>query len=366
MLDKLQHAACSTICFFRLIVSCIVPLLLSSPWILITLHRPRRSGSSPGTTLHAGPAAALRASSGGGGSSLAAAGRASLHHSSDGGTKGSSPTLSSPVSRALSGIALSMQRGLSGAGDAVARTLSGAGLLSPVSYERLMDEAGAGNLPVSFAAGTADGRSARSRLGPDQQQQGHAAAQHSRLPVPGNSAVQGASAAGSLSSPPAAGPAPAPATPWAVFGGPSPAARQQGVDVAGLTLPTPAPAFLSGPHEITLTRPPGLARIRTRPREAATSSQAGDSSLLVQDGQLTSGAPLSGTTGLGTSSSRHWRTREQYQADLAAASSPIALPRHEQQDRRSEPGRATGRIVRGQAGLDAFVQTPTTNDATNR
>lgn len=79
------------------------------------------------------------------------------------------------------------------------------------------------------------------------------------------------------------------------------------------------------------------------------------------------GAAVPGSAGAGSSGSRTWRTREQYQADLVASSTPFGVPQQVMQAARSRSELATlaGQHIRRQAGLD-FVQTPTATDATNR
>lgn len=291
-------------------------------------------------------------------------------------------------------MAVSIARGLSGAGDAVARTLSGAGLnvLSnhgSASYDRLVDEAGGPDMPVSLHLNSpTEGRGGRSRFGPDQppqQQQQDSLPTPRRFFLPGGSGAMGAGgpAAGSLSGATTSGLAAA---------RPPLLQQQQAPSMAvGLGMPSPGRAVLLGvaplhPGDV-LPRPPGLARIRTRPREHSLGQQDGQleagmhmpgmapgkapAGLQAVDGGVDAAAGSAGQTagmGEGGGSSRAWRTREQYQADLLASSSPISVLRSQQQrarDSSSEPGVPAVRRVRGQAGLN-FVQTPTTNDATNR
>jgi hypothetical protein len=253
-------------------------------------------------------------------------------------------------------MAASIQRGISGAGDAVVRTLSGAGLLplsqhGSASYERIIDEADTGALPASHQGVSTDGRSpGRSRLGADQPQ---LQLQHSGMHPGRFFLAPGSSAA-------------APADRLLL-----PAGSPHGHRAAGRGRPVPGAASLQGLDAqdaspaggMQLPRPAGLARIRTRPAELSGPG-------LLQAGGLgmEAGEPLQLGTGNSAGaaeggSSRHWRTRQDYQADLAAGSSPISVSRLDQQTP-SEPGQRMQR-VRGHARLN-FVQTPTSTDATNR
>lgn len=309
-----------------------------------------------------------------------------LNFSNDGGARGSlrfGPA--SPLARALSGMAVSIQRGISGAGGAVVRTLSGAGLMPPshhgsASYERILDESGDVDmaLPVSHHAAALDGRShaGRSRLGAGQPQL-HvqpSGLQPSRFFLPGVSAVPAESAQ---------------------FAHPSSMTAAQRLQ-AGVGRPAPEAASLQGAQGepvVELPRPPGLARIRTRPSDGSGSGAqqvaAGDVSLGVGQGTTLQGpslgmqvaggagpssAPVPGSddaqhVGTAGGSSTRWRTRLEYQADLAASSSPVSAPGRAQQARNrrtpSEPGQQGSQRVRGNAGLN-FVPTPTALDATNR
>lgn len=304
-----------------------------------------RPGSSPGASQQHG----LQHSSASGAPSLSST---ILHFTGGDGVAHSSSRSgpASPVARVLSGMAASIQRGISGAGGAVVRTLSGAGLLplsqhGSASYERIVDEAGTA-LPVPLQECSTDGRSGRSRLGGDQPhlQLQHSAPQPSRFFLaPGSSA---ASADRLL-----------PGTP-------------EGQQAAGRVRPVPGAASLQGvgardaspasERGMQLPRPAGLARIRTRLTDLSGSG-------LLQAGRLgmEAGEPLQLAAGNSAEggSSRPWRTRQEYQADLAAGSSPISVSWLEQQTP-SEPGQRMQR-VRGHAGLN-FVQTPTSTDATNR
>lgn len=356
----------------------------------ISLAACRPGQSTPGSSQQQ----SLRHSSASGASPSSAA----LQFSSDGGRGSSRFGAASPVARVLSGMAVSIQRGISGAGEAVVRTLSGAGLM-PLSqhgsagYERIIDMAGGSDtaLPMSQQGGSPDVRSGRSRLGglavgtdQPQLQLQHSAPQPSRFFLPGVSALpaDGHPQFAGLSSPTAARQlSPRLAAGWAASARPVPgAASLQGPDAQ------PEPA------EGLLPRPPGLARIRTRPRErSGTGGQGGAAAgQTIQAAPMATQAPIPGGAGSLPSSSaaaasgndgaqgagaaeggssRRWRTRQDYQADLVAAGSPISVLQRQQQglDRRapSEPGLQGTQRVRGHAGLN-FVQTPTATDATNR
>lgn len=292
-------------------------------------------------------------------------------------------------------MAVSIARGLSGAGDVVARTLSGAGLdvLSnhgSASYERLVDDEGGADMPVSLhLSPPTEGCGGRSRLGAEQVQQQQ---QQDSLPTPRRFFLSGGSAATAAGGP-ASGSLSGATTTGLAAARPPPLQQQAPSVAVGLGIPSPGRAVLPGVGPLhtgdVLPRPPGLARIRTRPRERSHSQQDGQqevdthmpgmapepahTGLQAVEGGVDAAAGSAGqTAGTGESSgsSRAWRTREQYQSDLLASSSPISVLRSEQQrarDRRvpSEPGALAVRRVRGQAGLN-FVQTPTTTDATNR
>jgi hypothetical protein len=292
---------------------------------------------------------------------------AALTFSSDGGARGSSRFgPASPLARALSGMAVSIQRGISGAGDAVVRTLSGAGLMplshhGSASYEKIVDESADAEmaLPVSHHAGHHAGRS---RLGADQPQL-HvqpSGLQPSKFFLPGVSAV------------------PADSAQFAHPSSLTAAQRLQAGPAAGVGRPAPGAASIQGLDTLDepggLPRPPGLARIKTRPRDGsglgAQQAAAGGERLGVGPGAALQGLQVAGGAGPAEGgSSTRWRTRLDYQADLEATSSPISAPGRAQQarDRRtpSEPGQQGTQRVRGNAGLN-FVPTPTAVDATNR
>ena len=382
-----------------------------------------RRQSSPGSSQ------GLRSSSASGGTPPTSS---TTKRSSDG--SGRSPRFapSSPLARALSGMTVSIQRGISGAGDVLARTLSGAGL-RPLSqhgsaaYERLEDTSSQdaamamGDASTSLAAshphtsgGVMDGRAGRSRLGPSPEpaqlhQQHHL--QPSRFFLPGVSVLPADAShhhtamPGSPTAVPSPGPGPQsgsgqrPRSP-AAAGWPRPVPVPGSASLLGHGGPSERPAQPEGPG--LLQRPAGLARIRTRPKErsgsgnlqpaqgvqAAGSAAAGEPVQPLQQLLQPSSAPPAAATisgvahhtgaqGIGAAedsggdgSSRRWRTRQDYQASLAAGGSPIAARSRENlaQDRRapSEPGQASRQHVRGHAGLRNFVATPTGMDATNR
>jgi hypothetical protein len=335
------------------------------PWLLPCRPGNSSSGSSQSGQRH----------SSAGGASLPTS--TALSFSSDGGARGSSRFgPASPLAQALSGMAASIQRGISGAGDAVVGTLSGAGFMplshhGSASYEKLVDESADADmvLPVSHHAAALDGRShaGRSRLGAGQPQL-HvqpSGLQPSRFFLPGVSAV------------------PSDAAQFAYPSSMTAAQRLQAGPAAGVGGPAPEAALLQGLGTLNnpgslLSRPSGLARIRTRPRDGSgpgvQQAASGGESLGVGQGIASQGQQpgLQVASGAGPpegGSSTRWRTRLDYQADLIASSSPISALGHAQQarDRRtpSEPGQQGMQQVRGNAGLN-FVQTPTAADATNR
>jgi hypothetical protein len=397
-------------------------------WCALVCCRPGQS--SPGTSR------SPHSSSVGGTPPRSAA--AAPHLSTDLGRRGShSFAPASPLARALSGMAASIQRGVSGAGEAVARTLSGTGgrpLLSTHSsagYERLAEdrgEAGGGfdDMGAVPAAQSPQSPGPRSMLGPERDpQQMHAhvhpqqpALHPSRFFLPGVSALPHAAASqsGQAASLTGRGPpwASRPDSPSGQHGPGGSQGQPAGATGWGRPVPVPVPvpgaALLQGvgpdsgpdggpgggpgggPDGLPLPRPMGLARIRTRPKESSgtgglqlgqggpgdqvpgsqleglhvhTAGDAGAPAGQVPGSGRGSLAP--GSAGDGSSSSRTWRTREQYQADLVASSSPVVVPRQVMQASRapSEPGALAAHRVRRQAGLD-FVQTPTATDGTNR
>lgn len=305
----------------------------------------------------------------------------------------------------------------------LARTLSGAGL-RPLSqhgsaaYERLEDTSSQdaamamGDASTSLAAshphtsgGVIDGRAGRSRLGPSPEpaqlhQQHHL--QPSRFFLPGVSVLPADASHHHTAMPDSPGPGPQSgsgqrARSPAAAGWPRPVPVPGSASLLGHGGPSERPAQPEGPG--LLQRPAGLARIRTRPKErsgsgnlqpaqgvqAAGSAAAGEpvQQLLQPSSAPPAAATISGVahhtgaqgTGAaedsgGDGSSRRWRTRQDYQASLAAGGSPIAARSRENlaQDRRapSEPGQASRQHVRGHAGLRNFVATPMGMDATNR
>lgn len=327
------------------------------------------------------------------------------------------------VQRGLSAAGEAVARTLSGAGRGpLSAQASGAG------YERLVDEAGATGgddagqlLPVSYRAGTTEGRTAaRSRLGPDhhyQQQLQHQQLQSALHPgsffLPGVSALPSSSSfhGGRLSSPQTTA---LPAT--SAFASPGVQQHvlhqqhQQHFQAGGVMRPVPGAAALQASHGVpaddhndssTLPRPAGLARIRTRPphhddsgkghaqpaqwvhnglyqQEAAALSAAAAAELEGQQPGLrnTGSAGVTPATAEGrdgggsssSSSSQRWRTREDYRADLAASSNPIFVQPSQRPRERvpSAPGLNRHNLQRSRGQAGAFVQTPTSSDATNR
>jgi hypothetical protein len=295
---------------------------------------PFRPGSNAGG-LHSKQQLPLASSSGSGRHSSGSGGitDAARHSGAGGG---------SPLASTLSGITAVVQRGLSNAGSGVLRTLSGAGgrlsAQGSSGYERLIDsEAGWGGGSVAV-----DHRSPSSRLGVSSSQQ----------PPPGQRAGPAIAAAseaatGSIGGAPGGG----------VRVSPSPASLMFAAELPAAESPSSRGA------STMLLRPPGLARIRTQPRQP---SGTGDGGGGVPAGDPA--APGSSDEQATSGGSRAWRTRLEYQADLvAAASSPVLGVRAVQRARdgrtASEPGVARW-APRGQA--TPFVQTPTAQDGTNR
>jgi hypothetical protein len=225
----------------------------------------------------------------------------------------------------------------------------------------------------------------------------------SRFFLPGVSAHPPAAAPqpGQAASPTGRGPlwAPGPDSPSGLhaYGAAGPQGQPAGAMGWGRPVPVPGAALLQGvgpdggpdrgpdggPDGLPLPRPMGLARIRTRPKERSGTGGhgIGEQAPGLQPGGIHTAGGTGGPAGqhlgqvgvgpesasAGSSGSRTWRTREQYQADLVASSSPVLVPRQVMQGPRapSEPGGLAAQRVRRQAGLD-FVQTPTATDATNR